>query len=243
MSITTTETNTRRALLKAGKLKELFAEIGWDNARLRQPVSVDGETFTLTAVAQKRDVYILECVAGGDGKIPPYKRRRKIQVEASKVAAENILIFVNKERTEQVWHWVRREKGRTVPGRDIAYHNRQSGDVILQTLVRLTFTMQDEYGLNLLGVLERVNDVSRRESVTRDFYNKFNEQHATFLRFIENIPAPADARWYASVLINRVMFLYFIQSKGFLLHPKDAESKQSRYLQNRLAECSNALYL
>jgi hypothetical protein len=101
--------------------------------------------------------------------------------------------------------------------------------------------MNDEAGLTLLGVLERVNDVSRRERVTRDFYTQFNAQHANFLRFIENIPDPADARWYASVLINRVMFLYFIQSKGFLLHPKDAQDEQTCYLQNRLAECSNAL--
>jgi hypothetical protein len=136
VSINLTETNTRRAFLKAGQLKELFAEIGWDNPQLSPwTVAVDGDTYTLTPLKQKHKVYILECTSSGNGKIPPYKIRRKLQAEASKTAAENILIFINKERTEQVWHWVRREKERTVPGRDIAYHSKQSGDVILQTLV------------------------------------------------------------------------------------------------------------
>jgi hypothetical protein len=35
--------------------------------------------------------------------------------------------------------------------------------------------------------------------------------------------------WYASVMVNRLMFLYFIQEKGFLNGDKD-------YLRNKLAE-------
>ena len=38
---------------------------------------------------------------------------------------------------------------------------------------------------------------------------------------------PADREWYASVMLNRLMFLYFIQRKGFL-------ADDDKYLRNRL---------
>ena len=44
---------------------------------------------------------------------------------------------------------------------------------------------------------------------------------------MEGIPAGKNRRWYASVLLNRLMFIYFIQQKGFL------DSNQN-YLRNRL---------
>jgi hypothetical protein len=39
-----------------------------------------------------------------------------------------------------------------------------------------------------------------------------------------------DAEWYASVMLNRLMFVYFIQKKGFLANELD-------YLRRRLKTC------
>lgn len=36
-------------------------------------------------------------------------------------------------------------------------------------------------------------------------------------------------RWYASVMLNRLMFIYFIQKKGFL-------DNNTNYLRNKLAQ-------
>jgi hypothetical protein len=59
------------------------------------------------------------------------------------------------------------------------------------------------------------------------FYEEFQKQHAVFLKFITGIPNQGDHEWYASVMLNRLMFLYFIQRKGFLDGDPD-------YLRNRL---------
>lgn len=46
-----------QTLLDAFELKRLFNELGWDNAELApQQIEVQGQTFTLTRVAQKRGV-------------------------------------------------------------------------------------------------------------------------------------------------------------------------------------------
>lgn len=50
-----------------------------------------------------------------------------------------------------------------------------------------------------------------------------------FLKFITGIPDDELQRWYASVMINRIMFIYFVQRKGFM-------AGDAGYLATRLTE-------
>jgi len=69
----------------------------------------------------------------------------------------------------------------------------------------------------------------------KKFYDRFKFEHSTFLNFIQGIDSQADREWYASLMLNRLMFIYFIQRKGFL----DTKSPgmldgDANYLSNRL---------
>ncbi len=63
--------------------------------------------------------------------------------------------------------------------------------------------------------------------ITKDFYAGFKKQHNSFVAFIKGIEVEGDKQWYASVMLNRLMFCYFIQKKGFLNFDPD-------YLRNKL---------
>jgi len=54
--------------------------------------------------------------------------------------------------------------------------------------------------------------------VTKQFYEGFKHEHSKFLAEIKSskMTEKADLEWYASVMLNRLMFVYFIQKKGFL---------------------------
>ena len=65
------------------------------------------------------------------------------------------------------------------------------------------------------------------EKVTKKFYDRFEQEHRAFLDFIEGIQNIADREWYASLMLSRMMFIYFIQKRGFLDSDPD-------YLRNRL---------
>ena len=67
------------------------------------------------------------------------------------------------------------------------------------------------------------------EKVTKKFYELFKKEHDTFLKFVDGIPDEELERWYVSVMLNRLMFIYFIQKKGFL-------GSDQHYLTNKLAE-------
>lgn len=66
--------------------------------------------------------------------------------------------------------------------------------------------------------------------IEEQFYDKFKKEHSSFLQFIKGISDQANQDWYASLMLNRLMFCYFIQKKGFLDNNKN-------YLRDKLKDC------
>jgi len=52
--------------------------------------------------------------------------------------------------------------------------------------------------------------------VTSRFYNRFKAERTHFTDTILGIPAETEREEYASFLLNRLLFLYFVQKKGLL---------------------------
>jgi hypothetical protein len=48
---------------------------------------------------------------------------------------------------------------------------------------------------------------------TTKFFNAYQQQHLELLQHIDGIDNERDKRWYASVLLNRLMFVWFLQKK------------------------------
>jgi len=73
---------------------------------------------------------------------------------------------------------------------------------------------------DIVGRLELKEKIDREmantEKITKKFYDEFKKFHKKFLNFIDGINMQQDKEWYASVMLNRLMFIYFIQKKGFI---------------------------
>ena len=69
------------------------------------------------------------------------------------------------------------------------------------------------------------------ERVIKRFYERFREERVAFLENIHGIAVLADRERYASLMLNRLMFCYFIQHKGLLDH-------DSNYLSRHLHNCA-----
>ena len=78
----------------------------------------------------------------------------------------------------------------------------------------------------MTGRLAAALDIER---VTKRFYNEFSGLRLNFINMIEGIPEDSDRFWYASVLLNRLMFIYFLQKKGFI-------QDNGNYLDGKLEE-------
>jgi hypothetical protein len=220
-----------RKLLAAFDFKSLFIEeLGWNRHGARLDIIVDGRTFSLLAVSEKCGMVVFEGEPGSDGRIPDYATRRKIERQVAKSAYEHLIIYLDGRKTCQVWQWVRREHGKPAACREHTYQVGQPGDSLIQKLRELAVSLEEEECLTLPDVTGRAKRAFDIERITKKFYDRFKSEHAAFLKFLEGIPDEEMERWYVSVMLNRLMFIYFIQKKGFLDNDTD-------YLKNKLIHC------
>ena len=161
--------------------------------------------------------------------IPDYATRRKIQREVAKSVHEHLIIYTDAEQTTQIWQWVKREPGKPLACREHRYNRGLSGESLIQKLETIAVSFDEEEGLTLIDVRGRVRAAFDVERVTKRFYDRFKTEHTQFLRFLEGLPDQEMERWYASVMLNRLMFIYFIQKKDFLNNDPD-------YLRTKLGE-------
>jgi len=221
--------------------RRLFIEeLGWSQPAARSAVSFElaGTTFERHQIAQLAGVVVFEITAS-DGRIPDAKARLSVHREIAKLHHEHLLIFVDRDRTQSLWYWVKREDGKLRP-RDHLYFKGQPGDLFISKLGAMGFELAelDETGnVSVVEVASRLKAALDVERVTKRFYREYQDQHVAFLELIQGVPNDRDRRWYASVLLNRLMFIYFLQRKGFLDY-RDAAARDGnqRYLQDKLAD-------
>ncbi|MCC5841658.1 MAG: Eco57I restriction-modification methylase domain-containing protein [Opitutales bacterium] len=226
------DTKAIRSHLHAFRFAELFTqELGWDWYEAEWPVVEAGDrAFTLRGVAEKRGMVVVECAPEDGGPVPPYALRKKIETQVTKRAFEHLVIFTDGDRSQQVWQFARREHGQSVKVRELVWHGGQSGDDLVQRLRALAISLDDEDTLTLPDVVRLAQSQLDVERVTKRFYQLFDKQKNAFTKAIAGISAGGDREWYASVMLNRLMFIYFVQKKGFLDNNPD-------YLRTKLAEC------
>jgi hypothetical protein len=221
-----------RELLQDFDFSRLFIEeLGWSRPSSSKLVQTDnGVTFERRQIAQLAGVVVFEVWTGES--IPDAKARVAISKEISKLHHENLLIFVDEKRTQSLWYWVKRQGAKVYP-RDHLYIKGQPGDLFLSKLASLVVDISEldtEGNIPLTEVAHRLKEALDVERVTKRFYKEFQEQHVQFLVLIQGIRDERQRRWYASVLLNRLMFIYFLQRKHFL------DGGNTRYLQEKLDE-------
>jgi hypothetical protein len=220
-----------RQYLRDFNLKALFVEeLGWERHAATHAVTVDGNSYRLDAVAHKRGLAVFVCRPGPDGNVPDYASRRKIDRQVAKIAHEHVIVFVDSGKTTQVWQWVKKEPGKPVACREHTFYKAQPGDALIQKLQGLDVGIDEEASLTLPEVTGRVRAAFDVERVTKRFYERFKSEHEAFLKFLKGIPDDDMERWYVSVMLNRLMFIYFIQKKGFL------GNNNPNYLRDKLSE-------
>ena len=210
--------NTTRAreLLQNFDFRPLFIMLGWDRHETLLEVVVAGDSLTLNAIAQKRGMVLYHYPAPDGEPMPDSSRRRKIEHQVARSVREHLIVFTDGANTTQIWQWVKREPGKPLACREHTFHASQSGDSLLQKFQGITFTLEEEEKLSLPEVTGRARAAFDVERVTKRFYDRFQKEHSAFLDFITGITEQGDHEWYASVMLNRLMFVYFVQRKGFL---------------------------
>ena len=217
--------------------KGLFIDLGWDNYNGRIPITADEILFEIKGVVEKRGFVIALCPPSANGQIPLSQTRKKIEHNFRKFHQEHLIIYADNSKTKQIWQFVIQEPDKPRKTREIQFSKEQDSEILFQRARGLLFTLDEEENITLVDVIARFKESFARntEQVTKKFYTEFKKHHNAFLNFIAGIDdAIADKenknkQWYASLMMNRLMFCYFIQKRGYL-------DNNTNYLQDKLKQ-------
>lgn len=225
--------NTRR-LLDQFSWEELFVEeLGWNQPSDRSSFRIEAasDVFTLHPVASLGGAFVF-VVSSPTGQIPDQKARQELHKLLVSRQREHLLIFQDAAQFQTLWSWPRFEAGKLTP-RTHLYIKGQPGDLFLSKLSNIYFDLNelDDTGqADLLTVTERLKKALDVRPVTREFYKVFSQQQHNVVAAVVGLPDEPRRRHYASVLLTRLMFVYFLQKKGLL------DQRNGEYLEGKLAE-------
>lgn len=188
------------------------SELGWDNPPDHRKLAVklaEDQNFEIYPVAYKRGIYIYAC-----NSLPNKYSMEAIDLEISKRSLERLVVYVGDD--QQIWRWPEPRKSGGVHYVNHYFQKSGNNADILQRLSGIRFELTEESSLSLLSVRERVRNSFSAEEVTNRFYQEFQANHEALVESIKGIDVEDFVGWYASLLLNRLMFIYFLQKKGFL---------------------------
>lgn len=201
------------SLLQLGDFDTLFRKMGWDNPEQRGPVVVPESSLRPLPVADKRGVtaWRVDCPNG----LPKRSEQHRVVRCLKRLSRDQLVVFAAPDR--HLWQWPeQRQSGVGYRLVDHEYPANAPTEALLQRLSQATFKITEENVLTSSAVLTRVRRSFNADKVTKSFYREFQKHHKDFADQIEGVATTENQRWYASVLLNRLMFIYFIQKKGFL---------------------------
>ena len=207
-----------RTYLQGFDFKTLFIEeLGWNNPTNKNafPFQTKEGQFFRKAIAELSGATVYE-ITNDAGNIPDAKTRDVISKEIQKINFEHILIFIDKNRTQTIWRWVKKQDKKNLP-REHYFSSGQTGDLFIAKLAGLMVDISEiENDITITDVAKKIQTALDVERVTKQFFRSYQDQFIIFINLIQGIDNEADKRWYASVILNRLMFIYFLQKKGFI---------------------------
>jgi Eco57I restriction-modification methylase len=216
-----------RRHLDSGDLGTLFlTALGWDAPE--PAVRLADGAASARKIAEKRGVGVWVVAATDAAAVERLDRQIEKQSHERLVVVE--------EADGLTWQWPERRRSGYVRRSRLPQRTRGQVADIVQRLAALRFEPGEDRDVTVLDVRDRVRRSFDTEKVDEAFFKDFKDCHelmggkpdASVSGAITGIPSKEDRRWYASVLLNRLMFLYFLQKKGFLDNDTD-------YLRKRLA--------
>ena len=222
---------TRKAL-QAFEFKKLFIEaLGWSNPTNTKTIheTIKEVAVSRTPVAELSGAVVFE-ITIPNGEVPERKQRIAIAKEIQKQHFEHVLIFVDKDRKQSIWHWLKNQDKKLV-SREHFFFRHQPGDGFIAKIASLVVDISEfdrEGNIAIAEVASRIKTALDIERVVKKFFRDYQNEYIVFLDLMEGIDHEADRRWYASATLNRLMFIYFLQKKMFL------DNGDTEYLNHKL---------
>lgn len=202
--------------------RELFIrEMGWNNPKGQTSfdMTIEDTVYVFQQIADRSGFQVLTCKVQ---EIPTSSMCKKIDTRLRRLANDYICIYHIAQSEHHLWV----VPVKKVEKRDLVlveYETAEKANFLFEKVEDMCFDL-DEH-TTIMDVKDKVQAgfIINSEKITKDFYTGFRKEHTNFAKYITGIDDEItdlkknrNKQWYTSVMLNRLMFCYFIQKKGFL---------------------------
>ena len=223
--------------IEENNFRDLFLELNWNRPKAKDLYEdIDDQEYHFHYIAEMRGFMVFTCEMLS---IPGTAMCKRIDNKLRPHSQEYILIITETGTKHHKWIIpVRNTEKRDIV--TIEYNDAAKADFLYGKLGSLNIA--DNEAVTIQDIKEKIQAsfAVNSEKITKDFFREFKQEHDRFFSFITGIDddIKEDGKgkkknrkkdWYTSVMLNRLMFCYFVQKKGFL-------NGDVNYLHNKLKE-------
>jgi hypothetical protein len=149
-----------RKHIQAFEFQTVFNGLGWSNPATSKiiHITINAVEFSYSQIAQLSGVVILEIIADS---IPDAKTKLVVYEKLVLIHHEQVLIFIDKQRTQSCWFWMKREANKQYP-RNHFYFKGQSGELLLSKLAAMNVDFSELDDDGNVAIVEVAKNCARR---------------------------------------------------------------------------------
>jgi hypothetical protein len=177
-------------------------------------VIVAGETVKIKVLAQLPGASFIDIEDFGGGST---KWHRSVDHELKKYFPERITRY--RHASGDSWYWPKKLSSGSLSYDRLPTRHDSLPDYLAQRLAGLSFSFDEHTktgGVAPNTVKERIRGQFESGKVTSDFFTKFKQRHEGLASAISGLPDSKASSSYSTLILNRLMFIYFLQKKEFL---------------------------
>jgi type I restriction-modification system DNA methylase subunit len=223
--MTTPLSNIQRSLDTAkqpNSMRDLFCQtLGWGKGQGAGQIVVVGapvsQTLTAKPIAQLGTLPVFQ-IDWPDTALPNVTQRRAVYHKLSQAALEHLMCYVTSDGKRLAFVWARDRGGKRVELRTLPYDVSAHARTTVERLNALAFRFDefDMFGqVSPTLVADRLNTAFDVEAVTREFFTQYREAFQAAEQSITGVAGEAR-RLFTQKLFNRLMFIVFLERKGWL---------------------------
>ena len=198
--------NKIRASFEEFDFTEMFVELGWNHPGQNNKgrVTIGDEEHTYEYIAKGARIPVVRF------DLNKYSKAKEIHKKFKERYPEHLCVFSD-NKTQSAFTRYDSQSKKVYPHR---WFKGENSDWILRKFDSIAHSFDEE--TTFVEARQRLKDAFNTEEVTKKFFNQFKENHSDFQKHIVGIKDEEDKKIYSLVILNRLMFIWFLQVKGFL---------------------------
>lgn len=178
---------------------------------------VPGERVMATPVAQLGGLPVFS-VVWPDTRLPNQTQKRSSYASLAPVHLEHLVCHITNDDRQAAFVWGRSQDSKRIELRTLPYEVDSPARTTIEQLAELHFEFHElgMFGPRITAVTDKLNRAFDVERVTKRFFKQFAEIFDRVETQIIGISDPERKRLFTQRLFNRLMFITFIQKKGWM---------------------------